>query len=68
SKGLVLGAMEDSQYHSCRVRLVAGDKLLLYTDGATEAENVKGAFLTSGGFKSLMDSSPLRKMPAEKQP
>ncbi len=68
SKGLVLGAMEDSQYRSCRVRLVAGDKLLLYTDGATEAENVKGAFLTSGGFKSLMDSSPLRKMPAEKQP
>ncbi|MDD4080141.1 MAG: SpoIIE family protein phosphatase [Eubacteriales bacterium] len=68
SAGLVLGAMEDSQYHMCRVRLVAGDKLLLYTDGVIEAENAQGAFLTSGGFKTLIDHTPLRDMPAHKQP
>ena len=37
--GLVLGAMEGIVYPEHAVRLVAGDRLVLYTDGVTEAFN-----------------------------
>lgn len=37
--GLVLGAMEDSQYKDLKITLQSGDSLLLYTDGVTEATN-----------------------------
>ncbi len=37
--GLVLGAMEGIEYPEHAVRLLAGDRLVLYTDGVTEAFN-----------------------------
>lgn len=37
--GFVLAGMEDIQYHQKEYRLFPGDKLFLYTDGVTEAEN-----------------------------
>jgi sigma-B regulation protein RsbU (phosphoserine phosphatase) len=39
TKGMALGVMEDSAYHSKRVTLQTGDSLFLYTDGVTEAMN-----------------------------
>jgi sigma-B regulation protein RsbU (phosphoserine phosphatase) len=38
-KGLVLGAMEDSDYKTERTVLKPGDMIFLYTDGVTEAMN-----------------------------
>jgi sigma-B regulation protein RsbU (phosphoserine phosphatase) len=38
-KSLPLAAMEDAVYHDGHLRLEHGDRLLLYTDGITEAEN-----------------------------
>ncbi len=37
--GLVLGALEGVDYPEHAIRLVAGDRLVLYTDGVTEAFN-----------------------------
>ncbi|GGI46759.1 hypothetical protein GCM10008018_18680 [Paenibacillus marchantiophytorum] len=38
-KGLPLGVMEDMEYRDNEVTLALGDRLVLYTDGITEAEN-----------------------------
>ncbi|QTH40312.1 SpoIIE family protein phosphatase [Cohnella sp. LGH] len=38
-KSLPLAAMEDAVYHDAKLSLEPGDRLLLYTDGITEAEN-----------------------------
>lgn len=38
-KSLPLAAMEEADYHDMVIRLEQGDRLLLYTDGITEAEN-----------------------------
>lgn len=37
--GLVLGALEESKYHENVIQLSKGDKIVLYTDGVTEAHN-----------------------------
>ena len=39
SRGLVLGAMEDMPYSENVIEMNPGEKILLYTDGITEAEN-----------------------------
>ncbi len=42
SNGLLFGINPDSEYPVCTVLLEAFDRLLLYTDGVTEAENSAG--------------------------
>ena len=37
--GLIIGILEDSEYETDSVDLAAGDKIVMYTDGITEAEN-----------------------------
>ena len=39
--GLVLGAMGKTEYRSYEIQLEPGDTIFLYTDGLTEAENVR---------------------------
>ena len=41
---LPVGLLKDATYESDRVRLKAGDRLVLVTDGVTEAENARGEF------------------------
>jgi phosphoserine phosphatase RsbU/P len=41
--GLAVGAMPDSAYRAASVTLLAGDCLVLYTDGLTDAEDGAGA-------------------------
>ena len=38
-EGFLLGAMEESPYETRQILLAPGDRLLLYTDGVTEAMN-----------------------------
>ncbi|MEC0227838.1 PP2C family protein-serine/threonine phosphatase [Paenibacillus alba] len=49
-KGLPLGVMEDMAYRDNEVTLALGDRLILYTDGITEAENSQ---LEQYGFTRL---------------
>ncbi|MBQ3803262.1 MAG: PP2C family protein-serine/threonine phosphatase [Oscillospiraceae bacterium] len=39
--GLVLGAMDKTEYRSYEIQLVPGDTVFLYTDGVTEATNAE---------------------------
>ncbi len=39
--GLVLGAMDKTEYRSYEIQLVPGDTVFLYTDGVTEAMNAE---------------------------
>lgn len=39
--GLVLGGFKDFEYKEAKTKLNKGDKLFLYTDGVTEAHNVR---------------------------
>ena len=42
STGILLGAWEEAQYTSCELDVARGDRLLLATDGASEAQNESG--------------------------
>ncbi|MCH8288093.1 MAG: SpoIIE family protein phosphatase [Candidatus Marinimicrobia bacterium] len=37
--GLIIGILDDAEYETESVDLAAGDKIVMYTDGITEAEN-----------------------------
>jgi sigma-B regulation protein RsbU (phosphoserine phosphatase) len=41
--GVVLGVLPDWSYRQAQVELAPGDRLLLFSDGITEAENASGA-------------------------
>ena len=63
AEGLVLGVRRDVDFEERSVGLAAGDRLLLYTDGVTEAENPQGAFF---GFARLCTLfSAYRTLPPE---
>lgn len=42
--GLVLGVMRNVQFEEKSIELAAGDALLLYTDGVTDARNARGDY------------------------
>ncbi|MGO9895317.1 MAG: SpoIIE family protein phosphatase [Bryobacteraceae bacterium] len=48
--GMPVGLIEDAEYEVADTRLTPGDKLLIYTDGVTEAQDAAGAFF---GVKRL---------------
>ncbi|MGV8084171.1 MAG: PAS domain S-box protein [Coriobacteriia bacterium] len=52
----LLGAYEDVEYWEQQTALVPGDRLLLYSDGVTEARSAKGKFLDSAGLLQLIDA------------
>ena len=56
--GPLLGVVPDAQYTQGRVRLGPGDAILLYTDGATEAQDEAGEELTIGGLDRALRPAP----------
>jgi serine phosphatase RsbU (regulator of sigma subunit) len=58
--GLLLGVFEDPRLEEGMVRLAAGDRVILYTDGVTEARSPGGEFF---GEERLYDE--LRALPRE---
>ncbi len=53
---LPLGVDRDMEYAPCTVSLAAGQSLVLYTDGITEAMNAKGELYGSGRLLALLNS------------
>jgi serine phosphatase RsbU (regulator of sigma subunit) len=54
SNGLLFGVDLDSEYPVRQVRLAAGDRFLLYTDGITEPENGIGEQFGDGRLEQVM--------------
>ena len=54
TSGLPLAIMEDAEYEEARVELQAGDRLLLFSDGALEISNAAGDMLGLEGLIGLL--------------
>lgn len=52
-KGVPLGVLDTAEYHDQSVTLEPGDRLLVYTDGITEAENAGQEQFTAGRLQEL---------------
>lgn len=53
--GMALGALDDARFGVDEVLLDIGDVLLLYTDGAVEARDVRGEMLEQEGLAALLE-------------
>ncbi len=62
--GLVVGMMEGLPYEEGAVQLATGDRLLLYTDGVSEAANASGEMFGEDRLYALLDDLP-GSLPAE---
>ena len=56
STGLPLGMLDVAAYETNSIRLQPGDKVVLYSDGLSEAENGEGEFFDRAGFRDLLRS------------
>ncbi len=54
--GLALGAMENARYTCARITIDVKDRLILYTDGVTEAMNPKGELLKDDRLVDILQS------------
>jgi len=52
--GLVIGVMPNSEYEEGHATLLAGDDLVLYTDGVTEAENTEDEMFGEERLEQLL--------------
>ena len=52
--GLPLGVMEDAPYDDVRANVQPGDRLLLFSDGATEIHNADGDLLGVDGLIAIL--------------
>jgi serine phosphatase RsbU (regulator of sigma subunit) len=56
---LPVGLLPDAQYKSSRIQLKRGDRLVLVTDGVTEAENSSGEFFEDSRLELAAQSGTL---------
>jgi serine phosphatase RsbU (regulator of sigma subunit) len=56
--GLPVGMLEEATYSAAEVVLLPGDKLVLFTDGLTEAENSEGQPFGEARVRELLRAHP----------
>jgi serine phosphatase RsbU (regulator of sigma subunit) len=56
---LPVGLLPDAEYTSARLQLKAGDRLVLVTDGVTEAENARGEFFEDSRLETAAKSGTM---------
>ena len=56
--GLLIGVFPEARYEEGEVTLHAGDRLLLYTDGITEAQNAEGDLFEEGRLERELRGDP----------
>lgn len=54
--GMPLGMIDDAVCEVSSVQLAPGDKVVIYTDGITEAQNIEGEFFDAKRLRSLIRS------------
>jgi serine phosphatase RsbU (regulator of sigma subunit) len=54
---LPVGLLAEASYESARLQLQRGDRLILVTDGVTEAENARGDFYDNPRLEAVAASS-----------
>jgi sigma-B regulation protein RsbU (phosphoserine phosphatase) len=59
STGLPLGMLEAATYEMKKVHLLTGDKIVMYSDGLSEAENAAGVFFEKGMAETLRANASL---------
>lgn len=59
-----VGMLEDARFEMLQTRLAPGDKLVIYSDGLTEAENAEGAFFDTGRLRDCLRSHAAADAPA----
>ncbi len=72
SPGLPFGMMDDSQYDEVAADLAAGDRLLVFSDGAFEVHNAEGELLGVAGLLGILKglgypAAPLRREAVEEE-
>lgn len=55
--GLFLAGMEDTEYRSSELQMEPGDRLLLYTDGVTEAHDKSGGLYGTQRLFAVMETN-----------
>ena len=55
-KGIILGQLEDTQYHNIELSLKSADRFILYTDGIIEVTNTAGDFFGWSRFREFITS------------
>ncbi|MDL2253820.1 SpoIIE family protein phosphatase [Ruminococcaceae bacterium OttesenSCG-928-I18] len=60
-KGLILGAMEESEYPQKTLAFSPGDRLFLYTDGVTEAEDREARLFGEEALQRTLNETAARK-------
>jgi serine phosphatase RsbU (regulator of sigma subunit) len=56
---MVVGLIEEATYESERLQLKAGDRIVLATDGVTEAEGRDGEFFGEGRLEVAVEGAPI---------
>ena len=56
ASGLPVGMLEDATYAAQETRLAPGDKLLIYTDGLSEARNPREEFFGLPGLRRVVEA------------
>ncbi|HWY48803.1 MAG TPA: SpoIIE family protein phosphatase [Bryobacteraceae bacterium] len=54
STGLPLGMLDVATYEMKQIHLLTGDKIVMYSDGLSEAENAEGEFFDRKGFAETL--------------
>jgi phosphoserine phosphatase RsbU/P len=54
--GMPVGLLEGAEFPSAEARLAPGDKVLIYTDGVTEAQNVRGEFFGKKRLRQIVSA------------
>lgn len=57
ARNLVLGGIENTTYQSEKLQMHAGERIFLYTDGITEAQNRHGAFYGEERLQKLLQKN-----------
>ena len=55
-EGFLLGVVEESSYQTMEIELEPGDKLIVYTDGVTEAVNAAGELYSHANLMATVRS------------